>query len=476
MSQRSDRPDARPYRTASHDEGQVSLDRVRALTRRDVLTLGALTGAQLTWPGLLRAQAKPTANAGTFGKAKSVIMLYLHGGHPQQETFDPKPGAPDTVRGEFGPIPTALPGVQFCELLPQCAALADKLTVVRSLTHGNTNHVQASLPAQTGHAHPEAARRRGDFPPSSSDFPPIGAVLDGQRQTWTGVPSWVRIGPIMRRSNGTWLHGQLPGFLGERHSPFVVDQNLMPEDVQIEAVSPEVPRMRLDARRDLLATVDRQRRLLDRAASVQTLDDYYARAFDLLGSKRVAGAFDLAAESEPTRERYGKTEFGQRCLLARRLAEAGVPMINVNYCHSPSGSWDTHSGNFSKLKDSLAPDLDAAFSALVRDLDERNMLDETLVIVTAEFGRTPAINKNAGRDHWPFVYSVAMAGAGLRPGTVYGASDRVAAYPASDPHDPADLIATLYHLLGVPAETIIHDLIGRPHPLVIGKKIEGILA
>ena len=451
-----------------------------SFSRRHVLTLGALTGLDLLLPEVLRArESKSTQSAKgkSFGRAKCVIMLYLHGGHPQHETWDPKPTAPQEVRGEFGEIATAVNGFRIGEHLPKCAEIADRLTIIRSLTHGNTNHVQASLPAQTGHKHSPAERKKGDFPPSATDFPPFGAVLDHLRPSGA-LPNWVRIGPLMRRNNGTVLHGQLPGFLGDRHSPFVVDQELLKDDVEIEAVAPqkELPVMRLSARRRLLAQIDAQRRMFDQSAAANSVDEFYDRAFNLLSSSKVGAAFELASEPNSARERYGESEFGQRCLLARRLAEAGVPMVNVHFCHTPRGSWDTHGKNFSMIKETLAPRLDTAFSALVTDLEERGMLDETLVIATAEFGRTPKINKKAGRDHWPFVYSIAMAGAGLQPGLVYGSSDKLGAHPASHPHDPADLAATIYHLLGVPADTVLHDRINRPHQLVVGRKIDALLA
>jgi hypothetical protein len=277
----------------------------------------------------------------------------------------------------------------------------------------------------------------------------------------------------MRRGNGTTLHGQVPGLLGARHSSFVVDQPLRDPDVRIQAIRPndDLTSVRLTGRRDLLAQFDRQRGLIDEVAGARNLDSFYQRAFNLLASPKTRNAFALASEKPALRERYGKTEFGQRCLLARRLAEAGVPLVNISYCHTPRGSWDTHSRNFSKMKDSLAPTLDQSLTALIEDLDQRGMLDETLVVVNAEFGRTPKINKNAGRDHWPWVYSLAMAGAGANAGTIYGASDDSAAYPASNPHDPKDFVATLYHLLGVPPETTVTDATGRPHHVIIGQPI-----
>jgi hypothetical protein len=282
----------------------------------------------------------------------------------------------------------------------------------------------------------------------------------------------------MRRFNGTILHGQSPGFLGGRYSALVVNQDLLPAKVRVEAVTPrpEVPLLRLSDRRHLLGQIDRQRRDLDRTAETRTFEAYHERAFSLLASSATARAFQLADEPVKTREEYGKTQFGQCCLLARRLAEAGVPMINVHFCNTPAGSWDTHGRHFPQMKELLCPTFDQAFSALVTDLDRRGSLAQTLVLATAEFGRTPRINGAGGRDHWPWVYSVALAGGGAAGGVVYGASDKIAAFPRAHPHDPKDLAATVYHLLGVPADTWIHDQTNRPHALVIGNKIDELLA
>lgn len=446
-------------------------------SRRDVLRIGGLFGLGLTLPELFaqRAQASDQRST-TFGRAKQVIVLYLHGGHPQQETFDPKPNGPSAVRGEFGAIPTSAPGTHFCELLPKTAIIAHRLAVIRSMSHSNANHVTASLPANTGHSHPLGIPET-DFPPARTDFPPFGAVLDAIRPGTGSLPTWVRVGPLMRRNNGTVLHGQLPGFLGPAHSSFVVDQELLGANPRIEALQSGdgVTSMRLMARRNLLAQFDQSRRLLDHSVQARDLDAYHQRAYGLLTSDITRRAFDLGAESAKMRERYGHTEFGQRCLLARRLAQAGVPMINVSYCHTPQGSWDTHSQNFRQMRESLAPTFDTAFAALVEDLAERGMLEETLVVVNAEFGRTPTINKSAGRDHWPWVYSLVLAGAGIKAGTVYGASDNAAAYPIERAHDPRDLAATIYHLLGVNPQTTITDETGRIHHLVIGGVIDGLL-
>jgi hypothetical protein len=404
-------------------------------------------------------------------------MLYLHGGHAQQETWDPKPDGPSPARGEFRAISTSVPGVQISELLPRSAKIMHKLAVIRSMSHGNANHVQAALPAMTGHAHPPGTEMRGDFPPSPNDFPAIGAVLDTVRPS-SHLPTWVQVGPLMRRNNGTVLHGQSPGCLGGSHNPLVIDQDLQPADVRVEAVTPdaEVPLLRLASRRNLLDQVSDQRRQLDRIGEVRSFDSFQQRALDLLTSSATAKAFQLANEPAAVRDRYGRTQFGQCCLLARRLAEAGVPMINVHFCRTPVGSWDTHGQHFKQMKDSLCPTFDQAFAALVSDLDERGLLDQTLVLANAEFGRTPKVNGSAGRDHWPWVYSLAMAGGGTARGVVYGASDKIAAYPTSRAHDPKDMAATIYHLLGVPENTIIYDQLKRPQHLIIGQKIDGLLA
>lgn len=443
-------------------------------TRREILRVGFLSGLGLTIPTLLQAADQaPSRKA----RARSVIMIYLHGGHAQQETWDPKPDGPLPERGQFGAIATSVPGVRISELLPLSAQLMNRLTVLRSVSHDNANHVQASLSAMTGHSHPPGTESRGDFPPTPTDFPPFGAVVQSLLPE-RNLPTWVQVGPLMRRNNGTVLHGQTPGFLGPRHAPLVVNQDLLPPDVRVEAVTPEseVPALRLAARRDLLQQIEAQRRVLDRTGAMEQLDSYQRRALNLLTSTATARAFQLAEEKPSQREAYGRTQFGQSCILARRLAEAGVPLISVHYCHTPAGSWDTHGKHFEQMKQTLCPTFDQGFTALIRDLEDRGLLDQTLVFVNAEFGRTPRINSNAGRDHWPWVYSLAFAGGGMRPGAVLGASDRIAARPITQSYSPADVAATVYHLLGVPPETLLRDQVQRPHTLVIGRKIDGLLA
>lgn len=464
-------------RPAPAESGCVGF-RASLPSRREAIRLGGLAGVGLSLPGLLRARAAaPEARPADtgFGRARSVIMIYLHGGPAQQETWDPKPFGPSPARGEFGAISTAVPGVSFGELLPESARLMGKIAIVRSLTHANANHVQAALPAMTGRHHPPGTESRGDFPPSATDFPAFGAALDHLRGPGR-LPTWVQVGPTMTRNNGTVLHGQSPGFLGAARGPLLVDQDLTPDGVRVEAVAPDrsVTPSRLGGRRGLLERLDSQRRALDRDAAARTLDAHQARALDLLTAPAVARAFDLAGEPAAARDAYGRNSVGQSCLLARRLAEAGVPMVSVHYCRRPPG-WDTHGGHFDAMKGSLGPTLDRAFAALVTDLDLRGLLGSTLVWVNSEFGRTPRVNSAAGRDHWPWAYSLALAGGGIAGGVCIGATDAIAAHPTRDPHDPSDLAATVYHLLGVPADTVVHDQLGRPYDLVNGRKIDALL-
>jgi hypothetical protein len=448
-----------------------------------VIRLGALGGVGLLLPDLLKARDQARAGPSrsrpaesSFGRARSVIMIYLHGGPAQLETWDPKPGGPSPERGQFVAIPTSVPGVCFGELLPRSARLMHQIAVIRSLTHSNANHVQAALPAMTGRHHPPGTESRGDFPPSPVDFPAIGAALDHLRPS-SRLPTWVQVGPTMTRFNGTVLHGQSPGFLGSTHGPLLIDQDLTRDGVVVEAVAPDrtVTPARRGLRRTLLERLDDQRRALDAAAAVRTFDVYQHRALELLTAPAVARAFDLAAEPAAVRDAYGRNSVGQSCLLARRLAEAGVPMISVHYCRRPPG-WDTHGRHFTAMKESLCPTLDRAFAALVTDLDRRSLLGSTLVWVNSEFGRTPRVNRGAGRDHWPWAYSLALAGGGIAAGVCLGATDAIAAYPTRDPHDPSDLVATVYHLLGVPPDTFIRDQLGRPHALINGRAIEALLA
>ncbi|MFO0891719.1 MAG: DUF1501 domain-containing protein [Isosphaeraceae bacterium] len=453
--------------------------RSTAPSRRQAIRVGALAGLGLTLPDLLRARALADESKGTpadptFGRARSVIMLYLHGGPAQHETWDPKPAGPAPERGEFGAIATSVPGVRFGEHLPRSARLMHRMAVIRSLTHPNANHVQAALAAMTGRHHPPGTEARGDFPPSPTDFPAIGAALDLLRPPGR-LPSWVQVGPTMTRSNGTVLHGQSPGFLGATHGPLVIDQDLTPKDARVEAVSPDgsVDAARLGGRRTLLDRLDAQRRAVEGSAP-ETLDAHQRRALDLLTAPAIVRAFDLGAERPEARDAYGRNSFGQSCLLARRLAEAGVPMISVHYCRRPPG-WDTHGRHFAAMKNDLGPTLDRAFAALVTDLDRRGLLDTTVVWINSEFGRTPRINTGGGRDHWPWAYSLALAGGGLAGGVCLG--DR----RHRRPPDPGPARPGRPRRDGLPPprrppDTEVRDPLGRPFALVNGRPIRELLA
>ncbi len=418
--------------------------------------------------------SRPTDS--TFGRARSVIMIYLHGGPAQQETWDPKPDGPSPERGMFGAIATSVPGVSFGELLPRSARLMHRMAVIRSLSHPNANHVQAALAAMTGRHHPPGTEARGDFPPSPTDFPALGAAMDHLRPS-AQLPTWVQIGPTMTRANGTVLHGQSPGFLGARARAARDRPGPHARRDPGRGGRPRPGQHLRAARRpeDPARTARRPSPALDRAAAVTTLDAYQNRALDLLTTPAMARAFDLATERAADRDAYGRNSFGQACLLARRLAEAGVPMLSVHYCRRPPG-WDTHGRHFPAMKDGLCPTLDRALTALMTDLDRRGLLESTLVWVNSEFGRTPQVNRSGGRDHWPWAYSLALAGGGIAGGVCLGATDAIAAHPIHDPYDPSDLVATVYHLLGIPADTVVHDPFGRPFALVNGRKINELLA
>ena len=384
-----------------------------------------------------------------------------------------------------------------------------KLAVIRSLSHANANHVQASLAAMTGHSHPPSTEARGDFPPSSSDFPPFGAVLSQLRQSTPlspfargapgrvspsqggaglsplrkggmggSLPTWVQVGPLMRRNNGTVLHGQIPGFLGVRHSPLAIDQDLLPADVRVEAVAtdPQVPVMRLTDRGRLRDQVEQQRRGFDRPAELQTFDAFQRRAFALLsggdGARLRAGCGTGGRAGAAT----GRRSSAALVCCCRRLAEAGVPIVNVHFCHTPAGSWDTHGQHFSQMKNALCPIFDQAFTALVDDLDQRGLLDTTLVLATAEFSRTPAREQR----RWARSLAMGLLGRdGRRRHEARHGLRRLRRHRRLSPRSRtirAILAATVYHLLGVPADTMVHDPHGRPHALVIGRKIDGLLA
>jgi hypothetical protein len=445
----------------------------------------------LALPELLYARShlasSPVANrlAAHFGGAKSCIVVFLFGAPAHQDTFDLKPNSPIEVRGEFQPISTNVPGTHICEHLPRLARLTDQYAIVRSLSHPDNTHTVAMHYMLTGvrHIAPNTNPRN-----SPADFPTFGSVMNylhardagglpdaletsEERERGNGLPTGVSLNaPANQVSAGNFIFpGFFAGFLGSTYDPLFVPQDPSAQDFHLFAAGDGSDRG-VD-RRSLLDAVNRQADRLDRNASVRSYDRYYDRAFTLLTARSARQACDLSRETPAMRERYGMNSFGQGCLLARRLVEAGVSLVTVNWARDDA-YWDTHKDNFKDLKAKLLPPFDLGFSALIEDLRRRGLLDETLVVCLAEFGRTPKINGQAGRDHWAPCFSVVLAGAGVRGGQVYGASDRNAAYPTSNPVSPADLAATIYSALGVPPETEIRDRLGRPYALSSGNPLK----
>lgn len=467
-------------------------DRSGTLSRREWLRVGGLSALGLSLPTLLAAQraaavepvAPPSPLAGelsaTFGKAKSVIFLWLQGGPPQHETFDPKPDAPAEIRGPFQPIATNVPGIQFCELLPRTARYADRLAVVRSLSTRDDNHDVSGYWLLTGYPYgPGSARQI-----KPTDWPYFGSIVKMLKPS-EKLPALtsVWIPDVMRLNDNVTPAGQTAGFLGKQWEPerFVGDPAL--PDYQIEGLTlyPGIDRLRMDRRRDLLRQFESQLGGLASAGATRSWDRLKAQAFDLVTSGEARAAFDLSREPDRVRDRYGRYTWGQSCLLARRLVEAGVRLVHVNWARDPGDNavdnplWDTHALNADRLQDNLCPQFDPTFAALMDDLSDRGLLDETLVVAIGEFGRTPKINANGGRDHWGHVFSFAMAGAGIRGGQVIGASDKHGAYPASTPLTGGDLTATIYHLLGIDPRGFFPDKESRPHPLTKGEPIAAML-
>jgi hypothetical protein len=449
-------------------------------------------------PDLLRARASAyagPAEAATFGRAKACILLFMWGGPAQQETWDLKPDAPEQVRGEFRPIATSVPGLSISEHFPALAPRARHLAVIRSVHHSDVNHTTATHELLTGRPSP-----RGDAAPLSEDWPHFGAILSrlNAGRERTALPPFVQMRPTVPNGAPRFVessHGQGAGWLGPALDPLTLDDDPNRAGAPSEAalgtlcLPDGLGPGRFDDRRKLLATVDSQLRGLERAAQVAARDAHFARACDLLTDRRAREAFDLDREDPRIRDRYGRHPHGQTVLLARRLVEAGVPIVTVFWPNdgitNVSVYWDTHNRNFIDLKTRLMPPADQAFSALLDDLDARGLIDSTLVVWTGEFGRTPRVGQAVvggagagrdGRDHWPHCFSSVLAGAGIKGGTVFGASDRWAAYPAVDPVTPADVAATVYHLLGVDPARELVDLLGRPFRICPGDPIRGVLA
>lgn len=451
----------------------------RPASRRAVLQAGCSGFVGLSLPALLGGRAQASAQAAgdevTPRRPRSVILVLLTGGASHQDTFDLKPEAPDGIRGEFRPIDTRTPGVQICEYLPMLAERSGQLAIVRSMSHGDNSHLPATHTTLTGS--PMPLRRGSDLDNvlSRRDWPCYAAGLDQVRPRRDGVPNGVTLPHRLIEGPLTWP-GQHAGFLGAAHDPWEINKNPNDADFRVESLQLPVGLNleRLAHRHRLLEEFNRQRQLAALAES-GAFNEQQALAMTLLSSGKVNDAFRIEREPDPVRDRYGRHMFGQSLLLARRLIGAGVPLVQVNL--GIVQSWDTHTDNFGRLKNALLPPMDRGVSALLDDLKATGLLDETLVVLAGEFGRTPKISTLPGatipgRDHWAAVYSAVFAGGGVRGGQVIGRSDKQAALPVTRSYRPEDLGATIYQALGLSSATEIRDPLGRPLRLNGGEVIE----
>jgi hypothetical protein len=459
------------------DEGPLLCD---GLSRRDWLRIGGLGMFGLTLPGLLRAQQVATRPGYRAGRAKSCIVLFFLGGPPQHETWDPKPQAPAEIRGDLRPISSAVPSLQVGELMPRTARVTDKICVLRAVATDDNAHSSSGYYMTTGQPHQPPGSENAK-PGAPNDWPCLGALVRRALPDNGPLPNAVTL-PEQSANDGnlTWP-GQDAGFLGRAADPWLLHCDPSAADFQVAGLSlPEaVGPARLATRRSLLSLVNRRLDGMARTGAAGQFDAQHRRAMDLITGSLARRAFDLNEEPPAIRDRYGRTRFGQSVLLARRLVEAGVSLIRVNWTRVRgavnNGHWDTHTRNTQGMRQ-LMPIMDQAYSALIEDLTQRGMLEETLVVWLGEFGRTPRLNPSAGRDHWGRVFSVALAGGGVRGGAVYGASDNIGGSPRDGRVTPQDLQATIFHCLGIRPDLEIHDSQGRLLPLSRGEMIRHILS
>ena len=443
------------------------------MTRRRLLEIGASTPFGLTLPQLLFADGSSAGSADShFGRAKSCVVIFLWGGPGQQDLWDPKPGAPSAVRSEFAPIPTSVSGIHVTDQLPHLSRQAERFTIVRSVTHRDFEHGSAAYTALTGHPHPLPGTNTTARP---DDFPTYGAVVTRLKPTDQPVPDFVVLGPVMHQGARPPLAGQNAGFLGPGYDAFRIADDPSSSAFRVDGVAPlqGLSDDRYTARQRLVRSFDD--RQSSRGTHAEGLSELYRRAFGLLGSEKTRRAFLLDDEQASIRDAYGRTKFGQTLLLARRLVEARVPLITLNWSKLNADQWDTHKNNYGRLRKMLPP-FDRSLAMFLQDLDDRGLLDETLVVCLGEFGRTPKINKDAGRDHWPDCYSMLLAGAGIHRGAVYGASNRTASYPIDNDVAPWDIAATMYHLMGIDPQTHLVNRQGQPIPVAKGRVVTDLLS
>ena len=453
-------------------------------SRREVVTVGGLSLLGLGLPEYLQRAAVANSRTGDpratrLGQADSVILVFLQGSPSHIDLWDPKPDAPAEIRGEFHPIGTTAPGLYVGEVLPLLAQQARHYRVVRSIgvdPKGLRNHGAAIYMLMTGHDPRNFSPTGLAVPPSREDLPSVGSVVARYRPSETGRFNNVAVGAPVKEGREVGV-GQGAGLLGGAYDPYTMYEDATaPLSPQGFALPAEIPLERLQSRVDLKAMIDRQL-----AAESGSLDDYYNTALSLIQSQRAVRAFRLEDEKSALRDRYGRTQFGQSCLLARRLIEAGTRFVQVTWparsddepAPGPDGSWDTHRNNFPMLRDHRCPVFDQSLSALIEDMAQRGLLEKTLLVAIGEFGRSPKIGAPTtnnvgpgGRDHWPECYSFLIAGGGVRPGGSYGESDRHGAWPKNDAVHPYDLIATIYATLGIDHTSEYHDTLNRPRRLV----------
>jgi hypothetical protein len=439
---------------------------VRRLGRRQVLTAGSL--ALAGWTRRRTEAAHVGDHPPRFGAARRCLLLFLTGGPPQHDTWDPKPDASEGIRGELAPIATTAEGVFLSELFPRLARQARRFRILRSLTHPDAVHATAGYAMLTGEMHRIANRAvNGNAPPMPQDRPNLAStVAHFHRRSADRLPP-IALPEIVKDAAVNEVPGQGAGFLGKRFDPLLVEADagrtgFLPPSV---ALPVDVSHRRLAERRSLRQMVEQRLRDLSTTPAWTDAEAAFERGFSLVQAAALRAAFDWESEPASVQEAYGTHLFGRGALLARRLLEAGVPFVTV-YWHyeGPDDSpvWDTHWNNSPHLRQRLAAPADRAISAVLADLDERGLLHDTLVLCLGEFGRSPRINHMAGRDHWPHVFSALVAGAGIPGGTIYGASDGQGAYPASQPISAEDFGTTVLHLLGVPADYELRDQLGRP--------------
>ena len=466
-------------------------DRQGNFTRRDLLKAGLLGVGGLTVADLFGAQATAaTLPSRVKRPASNCIFMFLNGGQAQIDTFDMKPDAPDGIRGPYRPIATRVAGTRICEKLPRLATLTDKYSILRSASHPLSAHNSSAAYVLSGHTPGTDASIR----PTPMDHPTYGSVLSRIKPAAASLPSSV-LTPRLLFDMGFPTPSAGGGWLGRRHDPFPVARNRMmskapawngklpgPRSLVLPA---EISHDRLASRRHLLGTLDAEFSAARDAAATRTLQAHQDKALNLILSPECQAAFDLSRESAATHDRYGRFEMGQVLLLARRLIESGVRFVTANAVSNPKNTrlssfqiWDTHFDHFRLYNETLLPEFDQALSALLEDLDSRGLLDETLVIVMGEMGRTPKINKakDGGRDHWGRAYSVLWAGGGVREGLVHGATDKHAASVIHAKVSPDDIAATLYEALGIPHGTVVNDIAGRPRHITDGTPIDALLS